>query len=213
MAAAAHEPWRSATGRRARAVAERHGSCAAAATRADLRSLVTALQAEGQGGGESGALPVPQPAVPPSVAALWLEGAEWHFSRDHCDVFGCNIFPPARLPELTVQIFGDAENRADWQQQQRAAAGEPSVADPGWLVWASFSEYDYLFVCFDSASPHHGHVRHMVNNCCEERAVWNDALPLAERLLAWDAAGGDAPEDEEEESALTAMLSREARGR
>ena len=193
-----------ATARALRPVAERHGSCAAAATHADLQSAVTALQAEG----------VAQPAVPPSVAALWLESAEWHFSRDHYDVFGCNIFPPNRLPELTLQIFGDAENRADWRTDaQQRAPGEPSVADPGWLVWASFSEYDYLFVCFDSTSPHHGHVRHMVNNCCEERAVWNDALPLAERLLAWDAAGGDAPEDEEEESALTAMLSREARGR
>ena len=65
------------------------------------------------------------------------------------------------------------------------------MADRGWLCIASLSEFDYLFGCFDSASSHFGHVRHMVNNCCDEWACCDDAAVLVQRLLQWHSNGAD----------------------
>ena len=171
-----------------------------------MQALVSSLQGSADTNDDR-VLLVEQPAVPPALAELWREAAEWHFSRDHCNCFGCNIFPPGAVVQSTETTFGDWENRGDWVGFERQPDA-PSVADRGWLCVASFSEFDYLFCCFDSSSPHFGHVRHMVNNCCSERAVWSDIGILAARLLQWDAAGGDG-EDEDEESALLAMLSSE----
>jgi hypothetical protein len=146
-----------------RPVAEHHGSCTSPATEADLQSLASSLRSAGDADEllAAGSLQVRQPGIPASVAALWREASEWHFSRNHYGCFGLNIFPPSGLVELTTQVFGDLECRGDWrsaeQQQQQQQPG-PSVAQPGWLVLAAFSEYDYLFCCFDAQSPHFGHV-------------------------------------------------------
>ena len=220
-------PGSLAAARSLRPVAEQRGSCTAGATAADLEALVTSLRTapdEGSGGSAAAAvtgavaLQVRGPKVPPSLAALWREAGEWHFSRDHHNAFGCNVFAPATVVRTTEQVFGDWGCRADWRRDLASRQlGQPSVADAGWLCVASFSEYDYLFCCFDSASPHFGHVRHMVNNCCEENACWTDAVVLADKLLAWHTAGGDGDEDEcdnedeDEESALSQMLWAETR--
>ncbi len=140
----------------------------------------------------SSSLLVHQPAVPPTLASLWLESRTWHFSEGHCDVFGFNIFSPDSVKSGTVQIFGDLECRDEWLEYMREhQPGQPSVAECGWLCIASLSEYDFLFSCFDSSSPHFGRVRHMVNNCCEEWACCDDTIVLVQRLLAWKAKGAD----------------------
>lgn len=144
------------------------------------------------GRASSSSLLVQQPAVPPTLASMWLESRTWHFSEGHCDVFGFNIFSPDSVKNVTVQIFGDLECRDDWLEHMRDRQPEqPSVAERGWLCIASLSEYDFLFSCFDLSSPNFGHVRHMVNNCCEEWACCDDASVLVQRLLAWNATGAD----------------------
>eukprot|EP01043_Picozoa_sp_COSAG02_P050949 COSAG02_NODE_5298_length_4461_cov_2.071068_4_plen_275_part_00 len=209
------------TVRELRQVAEQHGSCDEAAREDELQTLVSSLRAERSGqdpspstagvgatrrragcstGAEdrgpelasSSSLLVKQPAVPPTLASLWLESRTWHFSQGHCDVFGFNIFSPDSVKTVTVQIFGDLECRDDWLEHMRECQPEqPSVAERGWLCIASLSEYDFLFSCFDSSSPNFGHVRHMVNNCCEEWACCDDASVLVQRLLLWNAKGAD----------------------
>eukprot|EP01043_Picozoa_sp_COSAG02_P039072 COSAG02_NODE_3059_length_7451_cov_11.870919_1_plen_240_part_00 len=140
----------------------------------------------------SSSLLVQQPAVPPTLASLWLESRTWHFSEGHCDVFGFNIFSPDSVKSGTVQIFGDLECRDEWLEHMRERQlDQPSVAECGWLCIASLSEYDFLFSCFDSSSPHFGRIRHMVNNCCEEWACCDDAKVLVQRLIAWKAKGAD----------------------
>jgi hypothetical protein len=194
--------------RELRRVAEQVGSCGAPATEADLQALVGSLRGSGdesegtgvteragaraQGQGSPASLHVQQPAVPAAVQALWREASSWHFSHDHCEVFGFNIYSPGSVKATTVQIFGDWECRDDWRVDlQRRQPEHPSVAERGWLCIGAASEFDYLFCCFDSASPQFGHVRHMVNNCCEEWACCADALLLVRRLLAWHASGAD----------------------
>jgi hypothetical protein len=186
------------TVRSLRSVAEQHGSVDVPATDAELQSLADSLCAEDSTAGERdegpASLRVAQPAVPPAVAAWWRESRSWHFSRDHHDVFGFNVFDPSGVVQTTEQIFGDWENRADWRRDHavRQPAGQPSVAGPGWVCLASLSEYDYLFCCFDSASPSFGHVRHMVNNCCEEWHAANDFAVFAQRLLEWHSSGAES---------------------
>ena len=215
-AAGGQEPHQgTATARSLQSVAEQRGSCTAGATEAELQALLDSLRSSEQEGGAAvgaAALQVQQPAVPPSLAALWCEAGEWHFSHSHYNVFGCNLFAPASVVQSTEQIFGDWDCRADWRAGLAGRQPEqPSVADPGWLCVASFSEYDFLFCCFDSASPHFGHIRHMVNNCGEENPCWNDIIVLADKLLAWHAAGGDSEEDGDEASTLSQMLWAETR--
>ena len=181
-----------------RPIAEEHGSIDPPATEADLQSLVASLRAESESRGDDeglASLMVQLPAVPPAVAALWLEGRSWHFSRDHYDAFGFNIFQPSCVVQTTEQIFGDWENRAEWMRTEANGelrqAGQPTVAGPGWVCLASLSEYDYLFCCFDSASASFGHVRHMVNNCCEEWHAADSFAVFPARLLEWHTSGAD----------------------
>jgi hypothetical protein len=141
-----------------RPIAEQWGSCSAGATADELHALVESLCLPSSGGNEhvdrEGSVQVAQPAIPPAVAALWREGAEWHFSHGHCDVFGCNIFPPTKVVKITHDVFGDWECRNEWQAEIHPET--PSVAEPGWLCFCSYSEFDYLFCCFDRNSPHFG---------------------------------------------------------
>ena len=193
-----------------RPVAEARGSCSAGASEADLKSLVESLRLSGSAAGGVASLQVAEPKIPPSWGALWVESAEWHFSKDHYNCYGFNIFPPADVLKTTEQIFGDWECRTSWAEDMHARSeGEPSVADPGWLCVASFSEFDYLFCCFDRSSPCFGDVRHMVNNCCEERPVGSDALAITDRLVEWHDSAGD--DEEAAADALSDVLFRATR--
>jgi hypothetical protein len=97
-------------------------------------------------------------------------GAEWHLlPTEHYNVFGFNLLDWASAERLTADIFGDAEERLAWAARE-LEKGKVSCAQEGWKAFASFSEFDYLFVCADEESPSFGMVRHIVNNLPEETA-------------------------------------------
>jgi hypothetical protein len=152
-----------ATAQTLRPVAELHGSCTAAVVEEELQAVVNSLKLPNDADSALASWQVRQPEVPPSIATLWREAGEWHFSHDHCNCFGCNISPPTNIKSHTIQIFGDEECRQEWAEAEHIQRpGQPSVADPGWLCIGSFSEFDYLFCSFDAASPHFG-------KCCQHK--------------------------------------------
>ena len=179
-----------------RRVSERFGECTPAATEDQLLALQRSLQWHDAPSDVSGfKLCVAQPDIPATLRALWQEAAEWHFSQDHYNAFGFNVFAPTEVVQATVDIFGGWTERDDWRSDILSRQPPPTAACPGWLCIASFSEFDYLFCCFDAASPSFGHVRHVVNNCCEDMPVLDDVNPVCQKLLEWDTAHHEEHED------------------
>jgi hypothetical protein len=124
-------------------------------------------------------------AVPAALLDMWAQGSEWHLLPEgHHNVFGFNLFAPHTLRQITTEIFGGEEERNEWAQDHSGDATNynASVAGHGWAAVASFSEFDYLFCCMDSHSPHFGEVRHMVNNCYEEAVCCNSIDELLSYL-------------------------------
>lgn len=214
-----------------RLVAEQRGECSeAGCDEADLVALIASLRPGGGGNVSHNArhnaapaeipvispdLQVLRPAVPPALAAMWRESAEWHFSKGHYDAFGLNLYRPSDVATVTPKIFGDWSMRLDWQEHEKGEGGAGvSVSDPGWVCVGACSEFDFYFCCFDADSPHFGHGRLMVNNCCEERPAWDDFALLGKRLLAWHAAAGDDPgsDDDQGTDLLAKSLAEVAEG-
>ena len=65
------------------------------------------------------ALHIRQPDVPPSMVALWSQAGEFHFSRNHYNCFGLNIFSPTNILETTKSIFGDWSERSEWAEEEQ----------------------------------------------------------------------------------------------
>jgi hypothetical protein len=127
----------------------------------------------------------PPPATPFLLKELWREGNEWHLLESgHHNVFGFNIFSIETVITLTADIFGDEEERQAWAARETAKGKSHSCAELTWFAFASFSEFDYLFICSDPESDCYGKVRHIVNNCCEEYELPSLQIVLEVLLLA-----------------------------
>ena len=121
--------------------------------------------------------------------------------KDHYDSFGLNIFAPASVLKKTNEIFGDEDLRSEWRDDH----DQPNVGCNGWVCFASFSEYDFLFVCVDaSQSSHYGTIRRCVNNCNEDEPIHSAEFLvesikkyLAARKQAKAVAMADAEPDED----------------
>jgi hypothetical protein len=102
--------------------------------------------------------------APPALMAMWEVGGEWHLLQGedrHYGVFGFNFVSPHRVGDVTIDIFGGVDERADWAAARLAhpRSDGTTCASEGWGCIAAFSEFDYLFCCFDRASPHFGELR------------------------------------------------------
>ena len=62
---------------------------------------------------------------------------------------------------------GDADLVEEWRTDHKS----PNCGEQGWQCFGAVSEYDYLFVCVDTASPCYGHIRRIVNNCWEDESM------------------------------------------
>jgi hypothetical protein len=179
---------------------------------ASAADLVAAAQ---EAAGGSGGIETGSELLPATLRLLWGVAAEWHLlvAGHHCDVFGFNLFAPNELREVTVQIFGDEDNRAEWASEH-GKNNSITCAEAGWMAIASFSEYSYLYCCLDRENPSFGDVRHMVNNCFEEQPCCHiDALPghlvsFVEEMAAVKVAVGAGAAYEPPDGATGAGLTR-----
>ena len=136
--------------------------------------------------------------APPLLRALWASGSAWHLLPDgeHCGVFGFNVIAPDKAEAATLSVWDDAEEQQAWAARHGSPRHGSSCASAGWLCFATFSEYDTLFVCVDEASPCYGDVHAVVNNCDEESVVAGGLpavlLALADAVEARAAARGAA---------------------
>ena len=123
--------------------------------------------------------------APPLLRALWASGSAWHLLPDgeHCGVFGFNVIAPDKAEAATLSVWDDVEEQQAWAARHGSPRHGSSCASAGWLCFATFSEYDTLFVCVDEASPCYGDVHAVVNNCDEESVVAG-GLPAVLRALA-----------------------------
>ena len=138
--------------------------------------------------------------TPPLLRALWASGAAWHLlpEAEHFNVFGFNVLTPAQAAAATLDVWGDAEEQQAWASRRRPEAS--CAAREGWLRWATFSEFDSLFVCVDEAAGCYGDVHAVVNNCDDEAAVPGglpsvlcalaDAVEARAAARAGDSGGG-----------------------
>ncbi|CAM0138160.1 hypothetical protein VKS41_001395 [Umbelopsis sp. WA50703] len=133
------------------------------ATQRDFETFVEEIKVYG----------VSNPAIPNELESLWKIASEWHLIADHYNVFGFNIYGPKAVVQFTKDVFGDEEVREEWGSDH----GEDSCGGADWLCLAGYSEFDYIFMNFNSQSKLFGATRHMVNNCDEDREFTN--APLA----------------------------------
>jgi hypothetical protein len=106
--------------------------------------------------------------TPPLLREIWRIGNEWHLLESgHHNVFGFNIFSIETVDKVSADVFGDDDERQAWAGRE-AMKGRSSCAETSWRAFASFSEFDYLFICIDPEIIDYGKVKHIVNNCCEE---------------------------------------------
>jgi hypothetical protein len=54
-------------------------------------------------------------------------------------------------------------------------------------------------------------IRHMVNNCCEERHVWNDIGALSQIVVSWHSNGGDNEDEDEDEAYISTAIHKAIR--
>lgn len=113
-------------------------------------------------------------AIPVELESMWKIASEWHLIADHYNVFGFNIYGPKTVLQTTKNVFGDDEIRQEWGSDH----GEDSCGDADWLCLAGYTEFDYIFMNFNSESKLYGATRHMVNNCDDDREFTN--APFAE---------------------------------
>ena len=128
----------------------------------------------------------PPTGTPSLLREIWKRGNEWHLlEHDHYNCFGFNIFSIESLDDISLSIFGDSEERQAWSERETNKNGKFSVscADLSWRAFASFSEFDFLFICIKEESKEHGTVRHIINNCCEEYTIPGGLLSIFETLL------------------------------
>ncbi|KAG2176380.1 hypothetical protein INT43_005614 [Umbelopsis isabellina] len=112
---------------------------------------------------------VHNPAIPNELESLWKIASEWHLIADHYNVFGFNIYGPKTVLQTTKNVFGEEEIRQDWASDH----GEDSCGGADWLCLAGYTEFDYIFMNFNSQSKLFGATRHMVNNCNDDREFTN----------------------------------------
>uniref|UniRef100_A0A7S4J307 Knr4/Smi1-like domain-containing protein n=1 Tax=Odontella aurita TaxID=265563 RepID=A0A7S4J307_9STRA len=122
--------------------------------------------------------------APEALKELLLHAREWHIRKDHCGVFGVNMFAgkDAGGPFYDKeQIMGDAEMVSEWREEHET----PNCAQEGWECFAVVSEYDYLFVCVDPADAENfGATRRVVNNCDRDEALTSAPFDnFVERLV------------------------------
>ena len=127
----------------------------------------------------------PPIGTPSLLREIWKFGNEWHLlERDHYNCYGFNIFSIESLDDISLSIFGDSEERQAWAEREtNNGRFSISCADLSWRAFASFSEFDFLFICIDEESKEHGTVRHIINNCCEEYTISGGLLSILETLL------------------------------
>jgi hypothetical protein len=121
------------------------------------------------------------PQCLPTLQALWQHGSEWHFCKDHYNVYGFNIVSPTNIVQTSVDVFGDEEMRQEWAANHHS----PNCGEPGWFLWASVSEFEYLFVCLDASSAHYGRVRRIVNNVGDDEKLQTSMDGILQKLLDW----------------------------
>ena len=127
----------------------------------------------------------PPLGTPYLLIELWRAGSEWHLLESgHHNVFGFNIFSIETVITITANIFGDEEERQAWAVRETGKGKSHSCAESTWFAFASFSEFDYLFICSDPDSDCYGNVRHIVNNCCEEYELPSLQIVLEVLFLA-----------------------------
>uniref|UniRef100_A0A7S1B4Y1 Knr4/Smi1-like domain-containing protein n=1 Tax=Corethron hystrix TaxID=216773 RepID=A0A7S1B4Y1_9STRA len=141
--------------------------------------------------------------APESLRRLLRHAGEWHLTRDHCGVFGLNLFSAGgngrRGPFFDKRaVFGDADLAAEWGEEHPV----PNCGREGWECFAVSSEYDYLFVCVDPETERFGETRRVTNNCDEDAAFTEAPFDhFLERVAEFAAAYRryDPEEDEDEE--------------
>lgn len=109
--------------------------------------------------------------IPEELKILWKISSEWHLIKDHCDVFGFNIYSPEQIIEIESSncIFGDENIRKEWNKEGYDIFGHECLCgDKDWVCIVAYSEYDYIFVNLNKDSSHFGFTRHMVNNTGED---------------------------------------------
>lgn len=139
---------------RLREIKEKFKECSSPCANQDIEALRNYMKIVG----------VVHPEIPKELVSMWNLSSEWHLIHDHYDVFGFNVFGPKKLVDLTACVFGDNEIRQEWEQE----LGPDSCAHIDWLCFASYSEYDYIFVNLNKDSTLFGATKHMVNNCNQE---------------------------------------------
>ena len=60
---------------------------------------------------------IDNPDIPESLRILWKVSSEWHLTKNHCDVFGFNIYSPKDVIQITYNIFGDESIREEWNEE------------------------------------------------------------------------------------------------
>ncbi len=102
--------------------------------------------------------------------------------KKHYGVFGFNLFQKGE-PYSTVEILGDDDGVDQWASH---ADHQPiNCARAPWVAFAAVSEFDYLFINTDAASPDFGATRRIVNNCFED--VTLTPAPIDNFLHLWHA--------------------------
>merc|ERR1712136_441780 len=89
--------------------------------------------------------------LPDSMQALISVSGGWHIQKDHCNVFGLNLFESGGfLDKFMIIAGGDEELMEEWRDEHDT----PNCAQEDWECFGAMSEYDYLFVCVDPASEY-----------------------------------------------------------
>lgn len=163
--------------------------CTSPVTNEDIATLLNYLKSIG----------VSDPSIPEEFEAMWKLSSDWHLIRDHYNVFGFNVFGPKKLPGLTNDVFGDDSIRQEWEDE----LGPLSCAHKDWLCFASFSEFDYIFVNLNKGSQLFGATKHMVNNCTKEnirtQPPFSNFINYMEDFIEKWSTEHDSAEDDDEQ--------------
>jgi hypothetical protein len=122
-----------------------------------------------------------EPTLPPELIKVYERASEWHLIPDNYGVFGFNIHPFAPIEN----VFGDEEVRDEWRESH----DHPNCAEDDYKCFATFSEFDNLFVNVNPESEDFGATRHIVNNCDDDRPV--TAAPFSNFLILLESFASD----------------------
>lgn len=115
---------------------------------------------------------IDNPDIPDELKILWKVSSEWHLIKNHCDVFGFNIYSPKDVIQITYNIFGDESIREEWNEVGTDIFRHKCLCgNKDWVCISGYSEYDYIFVNLNKDSLLFGATRHIVNNCGEDNEL------------------------------------------